>query len=113
MDNDTFSALRERMVTKHQMYLGCIQQRKWILIIDIILNIVGLYLPPEKRVSHLFLQQILSGKKLAIEQRHVTFGRVPNFPELSVEKLWKLIKGDEALLKYLPDGPDVNDQIFK
>ena len=71
------------------------------------------YLPPEKSVSHVFLQQILTGEKLALEKRVVSMAKVPTYPELSVDRLWSIAKHDEALCKYLPDGPKNNEQLFQ
>ena len=106
MDADTFAVLRERMPTRHEMYKGCTLQCKCMLTLaDRIMLLVNLYLPPESRVTHIFLQQILTGKKLALEKRHVAEGRVPTYPELSVEALWRMVQQDEVLLQYLPDGP--------
>ena len=106
MNADTFAAMRERMPTRHLMYKGCTDQRKYNLhVAHRITLLVSLYLPPERRVSHVFLQQILTGKKQALERRHVTESRVPSYPELSIEVLWKMVQDDEALLEHLPDGP--------
>ena len=54
------------------------------------------------------MQQILSGDKKAIKRNVCGDVDAPNYPELSVQKLWEMVQNDAALREYLPEPPTLH-----
>ena len=48
------------------------------------------------------MQNLASRKALALKTEDVISVPVPNFPELSVDKLYEIFKVDHEVMKYLP-----------
>ena len=63
---------------------------------------MGLYVPPYKICSLKHLQRIGKKEALALKTEDVVSSSVPNFPELSVEKLYGIFAKDTEVMKYLP-----------
>ena len=101
--------LRDRLRTRGQVHKAIVETRKFpTLIANFICVVVGFYLPEAKKVTFVFLQQILGGQKWGLQANMVAQGKAPTYPELSVEKLWRMVNKDVALCKYLPDPPVVD-----
>ena len=101
--------LRERLRTRAQVHTAIVETRKCIRMPNlVVICTVGFYLPPPKKVSFAFLQQLLCGEKRGLTAAAVSQGKVPTYPELSVNKLWLMVKADVAIRQFLPDPVSVD-----
>ena len=64
--------------------------------------IVQLYLPPEYMLNKDFLKEILTEEKALLRLGEVNRINVPLYDELSVIKLWPMLKNDAKIAKYFP-----------
>jgi len=69
-------------------------------------TIVNLYLPTQQGTKIAFLKAILSGAKDAIKRDQVPNCTIPNYPEISVVKLYPEAMQDPLTAKYLPNVPE-------
>lgn len=60
-------------------------------------------LPPLRRTTITFLQQLLSGEKLFVDISKATIRQVPKWPELGLKRVMALLK-HTPLNNYLPDN---------
>ena len=62
-----------------------------------------MYVPPKQDLNRTFMKSVLKGEKLLFPLKMVKFVNIPKYDELAVRKIMDLIKGDEHVLKHLPD----------
>ena len=62
-----------------------------------------LYLPPEYMMNKDFLKEVFAEDKELLELKAVSFINVPLFDELSVIKIWPMMKEDQPFMKYFPN----------
>jgi len=62
-----------------------------------------LYLPPDYLINRDFLKLVLTGRKKLIPLKDVKYVNVPKYEELSVEKMWPIMKPDAEFMAHFPD----------
>lgn len=60
-------------------------------------------MPPEYMINKDFLKEVLDEKKFLLKLDQVKRINVPLYDELSVIKLWPMMKADEQLRKHFPE----------
>ena len=60
------------------------------------------HLPPKQSCPFAFLQELAEKKKKFILRPQVPAFKLPTWPELSVSKLWPIVKQDPAFAAYFP-----------
>ena len=63
---------------------------------------VQLYLPPEYMMNKDFLKEVLAEDKFLLPLDEVCRINVPLYDELSVIKIWPMMKEDEIFMSYFP-----------
>ena len=61
-----------------------------------------LYVPPEYMINKDFLKEVLAEDKDLLELKEVKWINVPLFDELSVIKIWPMIREDKQIMQYFP-----------
>ena len=64
---------------------------------------MGLFLPAYHACSLKHIQAISTKKKKALKTEDVVLAPIPNYPELSVDKLYAIFNEDAEVMSYLPD----------
>jgi len=74
-------------------------------LIDLIMT-GQIYLPTLRNCTLEFLKEILAGQKKYFLLSEIAMIRVPLCPEITVERILKLVKDHKEVMNYLPDISD-------